>query len=864
MWLYKLLLCIYPASFRAEYGRELQQIFTERRRLISNPLSLVALWMSAIVDVIHNAFLVHLEILGRDLKYTGRILLSSPGFALTAILVTALGIGANTAVFSLVNHVLIRPLPYADADRLVRIWERHLAYSEMEPSPPNYRDWQRMSVSFESMSTYTNVYMNLSGSGTPERLEGVAATFDLLPMLGTKPLIGQIFSREQDRSGATGTILLSYGLWQSKFAGDPKVLGRSIRLDDEAYTIIGVLPSNFYFPTPENQFWIPMRFDADDFDDRNNNYLDVVAKMKNGIRTEQAQAEMTSIAQQLEREYPNENAKIGARVEEFRDGVSRQSRVMLTVLLGASACILVIACTNLANLFLIRAMARRKELTVRAALGAGRERLVRQLLTECLAIALAGGILGLIIAHGCLPLLARLIPVYLPIGQATVLDWRVLGFATALLSITAIGSGVIPSLRICTNSDLSGLREGSRSGIGGKKERIRTALVTAEVTASVILLISSGLLIRALWRIQSIDPGFDTQNVLTLETPLTMPKYESTERRADFYNRVLNEIRAIPDVSNAAYISFLPMLRGGGGIWEVKPAGGVVAEHADLQRASLRFITPGYFKTLKIPIKQGRDVSDSDTNDSQLVAVVSESFANRYWPRQNPIGKRFNFAFHDRTIIGISADIRVRGLERNSEPQVYLPYRQVQDGSLIYYAPKSLVIRASASGDSTIPVVRRIIQQIDPELPITEVQMLQDVIDTQTAPRVTQIRIVGAFALLSVLLAGIGIHGLLGFAVSERTPEIGLRMAMGAQSTDILKMILSKSFRVAITGAVFGLTLAYAAGRAMEAILAGVKPADAVTVLSACALALFTTLSGSLVPAIRAIRVDPASVLRAD
>jgi predicted permease len=865
MKIYKLLLHLYPSSFRAEYGDELCRIFLQERNHISGFFSVLFFWITEILDVFVNAILVHWEIFIYDLRFSIRTLSRTPGFAVTAILVTALGIGANTAVFSVINHVLIRPLPYTDPERIVRVWEIDSEYSRFEASPPNYQDWKNRSKSFESLAAFTPISMNLVGNGPPEKVDGAWVTSSLFPLLGVKPVIGRFFTPKEDRLGAPRNVLISYGLWQSRFGGDPRTVGKQIQLNDRSYTIIGVMPAKVFFPTSKVRFWIPFQFDPDQGDaDRNNNYLLVVGKLKQNVSLDQARSEMMAVTERLEREYPVENAKVRARIEQFRDGVSEKSRLLLTILLGASTCVLLIACTNLANLFLVRAVGRKKELTVRAALGAGRDRLVRQLLTESILFALFGGLLGILVAHAALPSLAKLIPPTLPIGEASIMDVRVLGFAILLLGVTTIVSGIIPSLRVFSGMDASGLREGSRSGIGGKKDRIRSVLVVVAVTASVILLIGSGLLIRALWSVQSVDPGFNAENVLTLNTPLLgIPKYDSTGLRNNFYSHVVSQIRALPQVSNAAYISFLPMVMGGG-IWPIDSVNGVKANPGEALSASLRYVTPGFFDTLRIPVIRGRDVSDSDTLDSQMVAVVSNSFAKRYWPNENPIGRQFRVAFSDRTIVGIAADIRVRGLERNSEPQVYLPSRQVPDGNVIFYVPKYLVIRNTSNTATLLAAVRKIIQHEDPEMPVTEVQTLQEIVDSDTVARRTQIRVIVTFTVLSILLAGIGIHGLLSFAVSERTAEFGLRMALGAQTKDILRMVLRKGFQVAIIGGCFGLILAYVSARVMQAVLAGIRPADATTFLVACAIAILTTISGCLVPALKAVKIDPAKVMHVD
>jgi predicted permease len=864
MRFYRLLLLFYPASFRGEYRDELCAVFTARRQRTTGLAPVASLWVHAIGDVLVNAARVHWDILRQDLRYARRSLARTPGFAVTAVLVTALGIGANTAVFSLTDQVFLRPLPYVDADRLVKVWENVPGYTRMETSAPNFRDWRRMSMSFSTIGAFTGLAMNLVGATEPKRLEGATVGADVIRMLGVPPQIGRIFTDDDDKAGAPQTVILSYALWRSEFGGRADVLGTRVRLDDAEHVVIGVMPAAFVFPTRETQIWTPLQLDPEDTD-RDNNYLHVLARLKPGVSLAAAQAEMNVVTEQLERAYPKENRRTRATVHLLRDQVPSQNRLMLFALTGASLCVLLIACTNLASLLLARVLKRRRELAMRTALGAGRERLVRQLLTESLVLSTIGGLLGIAVAVAAVPLLARLVPPTLPVAEASAIDPRVLIFAAIITLATGIGFGVVPALRVASDRDLSGLREGSRGGAGRRTERLRALLVAAEVAASVVLLISAGLLIRALWRVQAVDPGFSTAGVITVQTPLSLEKYAATGRRVDLYSRILSEVRALPGVTSAAYISFLPMVWRGG-IWPVEVEGpSAIPEDLRGQRAaSLRYVTPGFFSTLQIRLRQGRDISESDTQKAPGVAVISESFARRYWPGQDPMGKRFTFAFLPRTVVGVVDDIRVRGLERESEPQVYLSYQQVPDGAIRFYAPKELVVRSSVDPATLVPMVRAIIRTVDPDLPIAAVRTLQDVVETDTASRATQLRVLTAFAALSLLLAGVGLHGLLSFAVSQRVPEISLRMALGARRGDVLTLILRQALILAVCGAIVGMALAYAAGRWMQGLLFGVQPGDLVTFSTAAGVALLLTISGSLFPALRAVRVDPATVLRSE
>jgi len=484
------------------------------------------------------------------------------------------------------------------------------------------------------------------------------------------------------------------------------------------------------------------------------------------------------------------------------------------------------------------------------------------LMTESLLLAGLGGALGVALAVVAVPLLARLVPTSLPIAETAEVDLRVLAFAAALTVITGVIFGLAPIVRAgASETDTEGLREGVRAG-GGRKERLRSGLVVAEIVASVVLLVSAGLLMRALWTIQARDPGFKADGVLTVGTALPLPKYEKVATREIFYHRVLSDVEALPGVSSAAYVSFAPLTMRGG-IWPVSIQSRMVTR-ADNEVAFLRYVTPGYFRTLGIPLLRGRDVEESDTRDRPFVAVVSDSFVKRYWPGDGPIGRHFTFAFADRTIVGVVGDARLRGMERPSEPQVYLSYSQVDDNAIIGYLPKDLVVRTSLSMPAIVPAIRQIVHRADPSQPVSNVRWLSDLVDLDTASRSVQLRVLGAFAVIAFVLAGVGIHGLLSFAVSQRAQEIGVRLALGAQRRDIVAMIMRRSAVLVAAGLVPGVALAYAAGRSMEALLAGVKPADTITIASAIVLTVVMATLGTIAPTLRAVHVDPMTALRAE
>jgi predicted permease len=488
---------------------------------------------------------------------------------------------------------------------------------------------------------------------------------------------------------------------------------------------------------------------------------------------------------------------------------------------------------------------------------------VRQLVTESLLLAAVGGAVGVLIAVLAVPVLARLVPNSLPVAERPPMDLRVLAFALVATVATGIAFGVLPAWRAWATVDAAGLREGARSGVGGRRARARSGLIVAEVTASVVLLFCCGLLLRALWRVESVDPGFRADGVVTVRTALPQPKYGSTASRTRFYARVLSEVRALPGVTSAAYVTGLPMAMRGG-VWEaIVP--GEAREPGAHTRAALRFVTPGFFATLGIPLRAGRDITDADTFEARpYAAVVSESFAQLHWPGQDPIGRRFQFALAEREVAGVVADVRVRGLEQVSEPQVYLSHQQVADDAIGGYNPKDLAIRTEGQGLDILPAVRAIVRAADPEQPLSDPRLLADIVDGETAPRRVQVRVLAAFAAVAFLLAAVGIHGLLSFAVSSRTHEIGVRIALGARSAHILSMVLYDGLRMAAAGVAAGLFLSYVAGRGMESLLGGVRPHDPATFLAATTVAAVMTLAGTLVPAFRAVRVSPLEVMRSE
>jgi predicted permease len=628
------------------------------------------------------------------------------------------------------------------------------------------------------------------------------------------------------------------------------------------HVVVGVMPSEFHYPGRETQLWTLLQFSARALSDRTDNYLNVVGRLRDGISPEQAQSDMARVGLVLRQQYPKENEETTLRIDPISDLISERSRLLILALCGAAFCILVLACANLANLLLAKAVSRERELAVRAALGAGRERLARQLVTESSVLGVAGGAIGILVAMGSLPLMARVVPSSLPLGGEPVVDLRIMAFATLLTAVTSIAFGVLPALRIGRRAAFTALRDG-RAAAGGR-QRLRAALVTVQLTASLVLLVSSGHLLRAMWRVQSVDPGFVPAELLALRTALPPPKYAVVAQREAFYRGVLDRVRALPGVVDAAYASHLPMVAPRGSIWPVTVAGEEVLTRDFATSAGLRYVTPRFFSTMRIPMRRGRDVEDSDDRTRPYVAVVSESFTKRYWPNENPIGKRFKIASTERTVVGVVGDVRVRGLERESEPQVYIPYKQVADSAFLGYMPKELVIRSSLAASSVLPSVREAVRSADPEQPISEVRAMTQVVSGETASRREQLRVLGLLGMIALLLASVGLHGLVSFTVARRTPEIGVRLALGARPGSILRMVVREGIVLAFVGVIPGLALSYAAARGMQALLVGVEPMDPPTLVLAVGLCCAVTVISSLRPAIRAAGIDPVSAMRAE
>lgn len=854
--LYRCLLALCPASFRNEYGAEMTAVFV-REWKDSSSLARPWLLLSAISDVTTSAAGAHADLLAQDLRLALRQASQSPGFALAVILVSSLGIAASTSVFTVADHVLLRALPFAEPDRLVKLWQDHTAkgYPRMDVSAGNYRDWKNQSRSFASLGAYRMMPVNVSGTGEPEHVSGAAVTSEVLSTLGVAPILGRWMAPGENEPNSSSVVVLSHAFWQRHYGGDPSVLGRQLLLDNQTSTIIGVMPPDFHFPRRNVALWASLQFAEDDYRDRGNTFLEVIGRLKPGVSSAQAAQEMKAIGAALAQQFPNENEKSSVALIALRDELSWRTRTLLQVLMGASALLLLLACANLANLHLAKAASRSKEMAVRAALGAARERLLRQMLTESILLAAVGGALGVALAFGFVPLLVRLVPSQLPIAEMPTMDWRVLGLASFVTLVTGIGFGVLPALRMSKEA------MNLRSGLGARGEWTRKALVVAQVAAALALTVSCGLLARALTQVQDTEPGFARTGRLLFRTPLPMPKYLDRAPREAFYEQVLRELKAMPGVVDAAAISFRPMGDFRGGIWTLRVPGE--------QKSSVglaRFVTPSYFSTMQMSLSRGRDFGPQDKPGAPMAAVVSESFVSAHWAGDSGLGKTFRIPFGNLefTIVGVVRDVKARGIERLTEPQMYFAHSQMPDKAFVWFAPKDFVIRTTGDPLALVAEARRIVRQIDPTQPISDIQTVSELLEAETVGRRTQVAVMLSFALAAMVLAGVGIHGLLAFTVSRRTAELGLRRALGAQGWQLVWMVMRESVELTLLGAAVGGLLAWGLLQAMRAMVEGVTPWDPFVLLGAIGVAVLMSGLGALLPAVRAAQVEPSLALRSE
>ena len=799
-----------------------------------------------------------------DLRYAVRLQRKNPGFTIVAVIALALGIGANTAIFSVVNTVLLRPLPYKDPERLVMVWEdasRH-GYPRDTPAAANYVDWRDQNQVFESMAAIADTSFNLTGAGDPERLEGRRVSANLFPLLGVDPQIGRVFTAAEDQPGAQRVVLLSYALWQRRFGGDPNIVGRALTLNGESHVVVGVMPARFQLPSSDDQAWVPIAFTQQETGNRGRHYLQVLARLKPGVSLTQAQSEMSTIAARLQQQYPQFNTELGAAVQPLQEHLVGDIKPALLILLGAVGLVLLIACANVANLLLARAAVRQKEIAVRVALGARRWRLIRQFLTESVLLSTLGGLVGLAIAYGGLVLLKAFIPENISQAREISIDLKVLGFTFLVSVVTGVVFGLAPAVQAARFNQIDTLKEGGRdAATGGGGKVLRGLLVTAEVAISLVLLIGAGLLINSFLRLRNVDPGFRPDNLLTMKIVLPEPKYAEIERRSAFYTDLIQRVQSLAGVRSAAVTTNLPLYRQGNSIG-ISIEGQPAPPPGQERIVVTRIISPGYFDTMGIPLLRGRQLTDQDTETTPNAVVISETMARRYWPGEDAIGKRIA-AGRVRSpedwiqVVGVVKDVRQFELTAEPRPQMYLSYRQAG-----FFDPRDLVVKTDVDPSSLAATVRKAVWEIDKDQPVSNIQTMEAILADSIARQRFSMLLLAIFAAVALVLAGVGIYGVMSYSVAQRTHEIGIRMALGAQTGAVLKLAVGYGMKLVIAGIVIGLIAAFALTRVMSTLLFGVTATDPATFTLISLLLIAVAALASYVPARRATRVNPIIALR--
>jgi putative ABC transport system permease protein len=811
-----------------------------------------------------------MQTLWQDLRYGARMLMKQPGFTLIAVITLALGIGANTAIFSVVNAVLLRPLPYSDAGRIVAIQELGPQGDRRQVTPANFLDWRAQNTVFTQLAAIRSLQSNLANDGQAERIETAITSANFFEVFGVRPQAGRFFAPADEQSGHAPVVILSHKLWLKRFGGEANAVGQQLILDGKSYTVIGLAPPGFQYPNKTELWFPPLRLapeineTSDVTQTRGYGYLSAVARLKPAVSLEQAKAEMETITARLRKQYPETNNNRFNRVVTLQTHLVGETSRLLWLLFGAVGCVLLIACANVANLLLARATTRRRELAVRAALGATRGRMLRQLLTESLSLALAGGLLGLLLAWWGVDALTRLLPANFPRLGEIALDPPALGFALLASLATAIIFGLAPAWQSARIELQEALKESARGSVGARRDRLRGALVTAEVALSLSLLVGAGLLFRSFLRLQAVDAGFDAGGVLTMRLAPSGTNFREDPQYIGFYQKVADRIAAIPGVEAVGAIN-TPPLSGGGETFDFRIEGEPEKPVDQWPGANYRNVTPDYFRAMKIPIMQGRAFTERDNGSAPLVVIINQAAAARHFAGQNPVGKRVTFGGRDRSgqpiwheIVGVAANVRSLELKDEAEPEIYTAARQDA------FAGMTFVIRASVEPASLGTAVRQATREVDPAQPVSDLRTMESVVvEAVTQPRFN-LTLLGLFGGLALLLSAAGIYGVTSYSVAQRAQEIGIRKALGAQSGDVLRLVIRQAMAAVLPGVVIGLAIALASTRMMKSLLFGVGATDPLTFVAIALSLTLVALLACWIPARRATMVDPIVALRTE
>jgi len=821
--------------------------------------------------------------LWQDFIHGFRIAIRNPIFSLILVLTLALGIGANSAIFSVVNAVLLRPLAYPESDRLVTLFSAWPGQGIPRGGSalPDYRVYRDQNKTLEGLGGFFYGDVNLSlANQTPERIQGARITANLFPVLHIAPLLGQNFLPEDERWGQHRVVLLSYGLWQRQFGGDPNIVGRQININSRPCLVRGVMPAGmpFFDNVPQVDLWAPISFPPDDnMDSRNNHFVQLVGRLKPGVTIDQARADINRIAAALENEFKENQGQIALTVP-LQEQLVSDSRRALLVLLAGVGFVLLVACANIANLLLARTAARERELAIRASLGASRIRLMRQLVMEALPLGLAGGVTGIALANWILSLIQSRLPPTLPRQNPIVLDWRVLGFAAGLSLLSVLFFGILPALSLRGREMREPLSEGGRGMTAGRRRnKIRSALVTAEIALALVLLVGAGLMTRTLANLNHTDAGFAPDNLLTMRLPLSGAKYPDDATALNFYERLLERVRGVPGVQSAAAGSQLPLGYGGG--WgknfsiEGHPPAASLSQVPDVE---FMLVSPDYFRTAGIKLVSGREFTAKDIESALQVAVVNETIARRFFPNEDPVGKRIwmgppenllppappgqpSQPFKRRAIVGVAHDVKDGPLNQQPRPTVYVPYYQADREG---WTSMAVMVRTTAAPSAYVATIREIVRDLDADQPVAQVATGKELLARRLSEPRFNTLLLGSFAGLGLLLAAIGIYGVVSFLVTQRTHEFGIRMALGAQTANVLRLVLGKAIVLSLIGVGLGLLASLALTRLMRDLIYGVGPTDPVTLIAVAVLLSVITIVASYFPARRATKVDPLVALR--
>jgi putative ABC transport system permease protein len=807
-----------------------------------------------------------MEELFQDTRYGLRMLRKSPGFTAVALLTLALGIGANTSIFSVVYGVLLRPLPYQDPARLIVLNETTPKVGMVSVSYPNFLDWRSSNHAFTRMTAIASVSYNLAGVNQPENISGEAVSPDFLSMLGVHPVLGRDFDPSEEKAGITPVVLVSYQLWQSHLGGDRGVLGRTINLDGHGFTIIGVLPADFRSIDKTDVMvpigvWLTGNNEAAERGDRGD--MRAVARLAPGVSATQARAEMDAIAARLAVAYPLANAQFGALLRPIREVFVGDIQPAILVLFGAVMFVLLIACANVANLFLMRGASRTREIALRIALGATRARIVRQMLAESLVLAFFGGVLGVAVSIAGIRGMAQLMPVDAQMGADVNLNGAVLLFAAAAVVLSSLMFGLVPALQLTKPEMQSDLKEGGRSvsaGVG--QNRLRGLLAVGEIAVALILLVGAGLMVKSLYRLMSVDPGFKTDRILTMEMDLRTAQYDKHPAILNFWEQLLARVRVLPGVEGAALGTHVP-LTDSHGRSDITIEGMPLPKPGSFPHPDEHAVSPGYLKTLGVPLLRGREFTDTDTENAPAVGMINAMIAKQFFPNQDALGKRFMFGrpSADRapkwiTIVGVTTDTKLYGLANPARLEVYLPFRQAVSGAM------DLVVKSAADPASLTSAIRGAVASIDKDQPIFAIATMQQLVKDSVSTRRVTLILLGIFSALALVLAAIGIYGVISYSVAQRTHEIGIRMALGADGGGVLRMIFAQGVKIAGAGVIIGLAASLGLTRLMAKLLFSVSAADPLTFAAVAIVLVAVAMLACYIPARRALRVDPIIALR--